>query len=312
MSKKNYIPGNDAQCQICDRCICTEEALRCSECDKVCHITCSALPDYILVMYMITRNQYLCKGCVQQRKSTSGVTYDSALAKIISLKEHEGELKTDDPSTGDANDSMINDMFHDVVSMEQIVSKVPARTEEKDPPQNKATCKYYIKRNCKYGSKGEGCSFSHPKKCTKFMRNGDRNNGCKKGKKCEFYHPPICWQSLKTKTCGYTKCKYHHLQGTRRRDAINDGVFQPQMVNTGSSMKSNEMRTYAAAVRHKPIQIEPEVRQDNFGAQQSFLELKGVIQQMQTQQAQMWSIIKDTRAATSQMSGCHHCNAARQ
>ena len=143
MYKKSFIEGNDAPCQICENSISTEEALRCSECDKVSHITCSGLPDYILVMYMITRNQYLCKQCVQQRKSTAGVTYDEGLAKIISFKEHEtgvdrlshGEVTTQKDSSrggqmncdgaGGDEDSVTNEMFHDVVSMEQLISQKP-------------------------------------------------------------------------------------------------------------------------------------------------------------------------------------------
>ena len=81
----------------------SEEALRCSDCEEVRHLTCSRLPDYSLAMYMTTRNQYLCTTCVKKKKSSTGVTFDEAIAKITSLKSAELDvlqLSPDDTRNG--------------------------------------------------------------------------------------------------------------------------------------------------------------------------------------------------------------------
>ena len=87
MTKKNLTAGNGAGCQECSKAI-SGEALRCTECDKVMHLTCSRLPDYSLAMYIITRNQYLCAACVEKRGDKDSIFADT-MAKVASLKKAE-------------------------------------------------------------------------------------------------------------------------------------------------------------------------------------------------------------------------------
>ena len=47
------------------------------------------------------------------------------------------------------------------------------------------------------------------------MRNGVKGPyGCKKGKNCKYYHPHMCRESLNSKTCSRSFCKYYHVNGT--------------------------------------------------------------------------------------------------
>ena len=46
-----------------------------------------------------------------------------------------------------------------------------------DPSKTKDLCKYFIRKKCKHGAKGIGCSFAHPQKCFKFLRHGTKARG---------------------------------------------------------------------------------------------------------------------------------------
>ena len=79
------------------------------------------------------------------------------------------------------------------------------RAEKKD-----AICKYYGRGICKYGQKGEGCHYSHPKKCIKFMRFArEESRGCR-DKSCTYYHPSLCRLNETGRLCTREKCKFFH------------------------------------------------------------------------------------------------------
>ena len=70
------------------------------------------------------------------------------------------------------------------------------------------TCPEYKKGKCPHGMRGtkvlEGkrCTFTHPKRCTKYCRYGSQGkNGCKKGSECDFDHPTLCRNSVKKRLC---------------------------------------------------------------------------------------------------------------
>ena len=89
--------------------------------------------------------------------------------------------------------------------------KVPTKHES-----GKKLCKHYVQKKCRHGAKGVGCSFSHPQKCFKFMRNGSyARGGCTKGKNCQYYHPPLCRGAVRTGICSAVDCNYHHIKGTK-------------------------------------------------------------------------------------------------
>ena len=86
---------------------------------------------------------------------------------------------------------------------------------ESDNRRRTRVCKFYKTSSCKHGVNGTGCKFSHPKKCIKFLKHGEKAGGCKKKGECERYHPPLCWNSVNYGTCHHKKCTFHHLRGTK-------------------------------------------------------------------------------------------------
>ena len=81
--------------------------------------------------------------------------------------------------------------------------------DEKQP-----VCRFYLKKQCKHGMKGDGCRFSHPPICQKLLNFGHSKKGCK-GKGCKSIHPKMCNHSLKSKECPYKNCKFYHVKGTK-------------------------------------------------------------------------------------------------
>ena len=78
----------------------------------------------------------------------------------------------------------------------------------------KSVCKFYMKKQCKHGIKGENCSFSHPQICQKLLKFGHSNKGCR-GNGCKNVHPKMCHHSLKSKECPFENCKFYHVKGTK-------------------------------------------------------------------------------------------------
>ena len=93
--------------------------------------------------------------------------------------------------------------------------KLPGEIQGKTGKKKSSlTYKYYRKGMCNYSSAGTNCHFSHPGQCDKFLRDGNRADGCKQGRKCKFFHPRICKYSLSNRTCYNLSCNFFHLKGT--------------------------------------------------------------------------------------------------
>jgi hypothetical protein len=91
-------------------------------------------------------------------------------------------------------------------------------------------CYFYATNKCKFGKE---CRKEHPKICNKFKKYGlkkfNKAAGC--NEECEFYHPMACFESMKTKTCKRTDCKFYHILGTKKEEAPN-GNAQGYNINT--------------------------------------------------------------------------------
>ena len=87
--------------------------------------------------------------------------------------------------------------------------------DEKQPEDDKQpVCRFYLRKQCKHGMKGDGCAFSHPPICQKLLNFGHSKRGCK-GKGCKSIHPKMCNHSLRSKECSYKNCKFYHVKGTK-------------------------------------------------------------------------------------------------
>ena len=150
------------------------------------------------------------------------------------------------------------------------------------------TCSEYKKGKCPHGMRGtkviEGkrCAFSHPKRCTRYCRNGSKGkNSCQKGVECEFYHPTICRYSVKKRLCTNKKCTYVHLAGTARKEDTNQNKFTPPQAkrNGGTTTKPSNPNKKDDD-QEKQSQLDP------------FLELKGLIQLIQEKFQEEISLLK--------------------
>ena len=78
-------------------------------------------------------------------------------------------------------------------------------------------CHFYAINKCRFG---KDCRKEHPKICNKFKKFGlakfNKNHGCNKD--CESYHPRACFESMKTKSCKRSDCKFFHITGTKKEE----------------------------------------------------------------------------------------------
>ena len=67
-------------------------------------------------------------------------------------------------------------------------------------------CSFFATNKCRFG---KYCRKEHPKTCNKFKKFGlvqFNKNGSTED--CEHYHPKACFDSMKTKICKRSECKY--------------------------------------------------------------------------------------------------------
>ena len=241
---------------ICSSCMneLEEMALRCKNCHCYIHLRCSNLPEYMLVRLMNTQNSFSCNKCVRTKEMPEE-KYDEDFGKVQALMAKEESLIThlnreaedtflDSNSellpnnvienqsvisvTPDGNQTLLNNSTITIMENRIVNTAAPlppnVPTGELDgqnvretPLPNKPTCKFYLRRCCKHGRKGEACKFDHPKLCFKYIQHGDKRNGCKNGNKCNFVHPKLC-DSYKSGRCAREKCNSYHIKGTKFRE----------------------------------------------------------------------------------------------
>ena len=71
-------------------------------------------------------------------------------------------------------------------------------------------CKFYIKKCCKHGLRGNNCNYPHPAPCPKYIEYPE----CRCGPECTNYHPDLCKYSMQFRKCYNVKCYRIHLKGT--------------------------------------------------------------------------------------------------
>ena len=86
---------------------------------------------------------------------------------------------------------------------------------------DRSICRYYKGGSCKFGLKGEGCKFAHPKKCYKFLQFGsDEKRGCQSGV-CPYFHPPLCRATESGRGCSRENCKFYHRRAAKALNTRN-------------------------------------------------------------------------------------------
>ena len=106
-----------------------------------------------------------------------------------------------------------------------VAKRESERIKKKEESKNKLKTHEIIKKKniCfafkfnKCPNKDKDCQSSHPKKCQKFSNFGHfaiDDEGCET-QKCDLFHPKLCRNSIKSKECPFSKCRFQHLEGTR-------------------------------------------------------------------------------------------------
>ena len=123
----------------------------------------------------------------------------------------------------------------------------------------KATCRFYIKKQCKHGLKGNKCSYDHPKLCYKFIKNGISHGGCQ-DKACLFYHPKLCWESMRNRVCNNLKCKFYHLKGIKVRQSDDQRQLVPTDQTEALRKENRILRPLVTKSSHSDRNNQREVR----------------------------------------------------
>ena len=220
--------------------------LTCTRCNRNACPTCIAdLKPIRSEIKMMNQGLYhLCSPCVNSVKKQEAFSPEGKKAErkkkkeAVVEKEVESEESSDDDSeeenTAAKDDEVISeeeeeeegddDDFETVKTKEEKAAekkkKQAAKKKEKEQKakeeekKKKGVCKHFIRNRCREGVKGEKCSFLHPKKCNKNVKEGPA--GCK-DKRCNFYHAKVCYGSLaKPRQCLKLHCTFVHLPNTKR------------------------------------------------------------------------------------------------
>ena len=114
----------------------------------------------------------------------------------------------------DSNTNIENDMSS--IDIHQNKTEDSSKQKLREDRSGRPVCKYYMRRECRHGKRGDGCDFEHPNMCFKFIQRGERPGGCTKGKNCKYLHPPLCRGSKENRmVCTRLKCKFYHLKGVK-------------------------------------------------------------------------------------------------
>ncbi|KAK4322090.1 hypothetical protein Pmani_007143 [Petrolisthes manimaculis] len=284
-------------CKVCQKHCST--GIKCSNCSMWIHYQCSDVATYILVIFKKSSRKFTCLDCtketypnyadlaaeIEDHKSEEIAVIQGTRvqSKPVEISVPQATLDTETPINGRPNSSQTKTLHlidHKSTSTvdnpetTETISKddhqeVSKRENSRDlenlgnKPNHKklVVCKFYLRNACRYGASGKKCMKSHPKICSKFMKNGkDDRIGCNLGWKCTDYHPFVCRSSLHKRVCEHRDCKHLHIKGTKTPGTFN---------NYGSAQNSKQetamVPDYFTGPRDhtKPKQHESSARQHN-------------------------------------------------
>ena len=318
------ITTSSAESNCCAKCLVRLESvsLKCTRCSILCHLRCSDLPEYMLLRFKTSQAAYICRACVLGEGDPESLKEEQELIKQIIINEEktiEAAAKDSNCSIDDAMKKVENceetcDISETVLSVtnnvsSNVISDESARNLTKNQNKRKV-CRYFLRRTCMHGAKGEACKFEHPKLCYKFIRNGSKNGGCKK-EDCAFYHPKLCQNSLRERKCGNQNCRFFHLNGTNRAKPlieesnnyeIRKSVMHERKESNVPQSTANLGSLYSQAVQRRELygrsdqQMEAiEPLEYSNQSQSDFLYLKRQIQQLTIQMAQLTSSLSSLK-----------------
>ena len=308
------VTSNEAVCSFCHTSL-DSLCVKCQKCKGQTHLSCTGLPEYQLVRLIVTSASYACMKCVETSE-TDVETYASELGKINQCKGREKKLREAGHSNDsidvllEANDSVVDpcgDQNRNTINRESTATSNDANEVNRpsEPPSTNhdqrpnvmqtpdAICQDYIMKKCRYGKSGKNggtCRRSHPKLCLKYLRFGNRDNGCSQAQNCRFHHPKLCWQFNKNRECKRINCAFYH--NTMRVQPRNRSTMDTRTESRKSATSRTE-NTYRA--RYPVEDIDRNQRRDTDSRvtenPQYFLSVQSQIQALTNQMQQFMQVL---------------------
>ena len=187
---------------------------KCLICHQGCHTKCFNPIDTMFRQLDETHRialQFICTSCYKDHndeEEDTDITVNAPKVKKSPTKPSKSEpvaIISELTVTTDEQDEEINDLptNHDD-------SEIHAPPTGSDTPnKNIKVCPRYTWGRCPVY---ETCEFRHPPRCWSWLEKGR----CSYKAKCRYHHPPLCRDSLNSKQCFNTECRYFHLKRTLR------------------------------------------------------------------------------------------------
>ena len=211
--------------------------LQCIRCDRVAHMECFNKDEATLRTTSMYNNDliYMCNLCqkdivknkeikehmkTKKRQRKEGGK-EKPVEPVPKPTENpfsdSGESSEEEDATDEAAEEWAKNQKKETLAGKNKTKKADAKenesTTETEKLEKKPLCIHFRNNRCKYGLKGEGCNFDHPKRCNKKWKG--EADGCKNNN-CKLFHGKLCIGSLKSKVCLKEKCTFLHSKDTRR------------------------------------------------------------------------------------------------
>lgn len=250
----------------CGRCQDIKSEISCSDCQMFHCAECSNMStDIIRTFVMLTRRNkgfsWSCVNCLPQQNNEADSPRTAAAA------EPGDDRKTAVRAPHSTNDHKGDDttaaQYSEVCDNENKMNGVDYKQEK--------TCKFYLRKQCKHGKRGEKCSFRHPKLCMKFMNHGW--DACNSSFNCKNFHPRMCNDSFNYMNCSNYNCKMLHIKNTWIKGRAENDQKKPQMgrmsteYQTAGNRNKNMHMKNNAGVRNS---LMPTVTKNQFDCLQRF------------------------------------------
>jgi hypothetical protein len=170
----------------------------------------------------------LCPTCCPDSESNKSFLFpvcSSCSSGLLKQKNHEGDVE---PPPVTLEETIVPTVENNSATA---VTSVSTSQSTADPEPK--ICSFYMRNACRFGRKGEGCQFSHPKQCFQWLKAGPK--GCSKGKDCDYHHTKICSGSLKDLFCFKESCRFTHLPKTVRKSEDPTAVLPASRPDTRTS-----------------------------------------------------------------------------
>ena len=207
-----------------------EDHLQCDECNFSWHLSCSGLPEYMLIRFIASGVGFVCEPCVNAKWAPQ---------KLAGFRARVREGKTREKNAVSSSSS-------------QAPSVSDSNKNGGELPKKKI-CQKYRRGSCPHGSSGrrsalgkDRCPYEHPKLCFGWRKGGaDKQLGCKWGNKCKFFHPILCKAVGDDGKCPNTACTLLHV---RRKPRPIREVNSQQPVVAVEPESREQANSFSAAV----------------------------------------------------------------